>query len=408
MSNHHTAPSSSSRGRGIGFTPIAGGRPAPKRDITDGLTGSPISTLTVPAADEGVVAIKDVQYIGSYNWTDNSSPTILVPGSPRIWRNKPTPFTVPEDSGYQFCDQNGYRLPNAPLLPVLVAVDSVASRSDIPSTKIEWPSVDFVIDRNGLRKLMGWIGDRKQSFRIDLQLAGEKTVLCNRWEAKTKMRKFGGYGHSFEEAITYVAPGCEAGTSGHHRIITYDFDGLKMVVRFEVDACVVLEDLPLASVDELATEVASKATLSEPPISTYVVDETTSLTVLAAGKAIANESTVELATVKTGNAMQWKEKYLQLYFSQTPELFIGKQKNGCFTEVSRKDMQSLSYVGDNVQKRLRMLGKALHNIQALVAESGSAGRLSLIGRDKELLVFRRVASDSCLPNEYLKRFVRGE
>lgn len=221
MSNHHTAPSSSSRGRGIGFTPIAGGRPAPKRDITDGLTGSPISTLTVPAADEGVVAIKDVQYIGSYNWTDNSSPTILVPGSPRIWRNKPTPFTVPEDSGYQFCDQNGYRLPNAPLLPVLVAVDSVASRSDIPSTKIEWPSVDFVIDRNGLRKLMGWIGDRKQSFRIDLQLAGEKTVLCNRWEAKTKMRKFGGYGHSFEEAITYVAPGCEAGTSGHHRIITY-------------------------------------------------------------------------------------------------------------------------------------------------------------------------------------------
>lgn len=181
-----------------------------------------------------------------------------------------------------------------------------------------------------------------------------------------------------------------------------------MVVRFEVDACVVLEDLPLASVDELATEVASKATLSEPPISTYVVDETTSLTVLAAGKAIANESTVELATVKTGNAMQWKEKYLQLYFSQTPELFIGKQKNGCFTEVSRKDMQSLSYVGDNVQKRLRMLGKALHNIQALVAESGSAGRLSLIGRDKELLVFRRVASDSCLPNEYLKRFVRGE
>lgn len=221
MSNHHTTPSSSSRGRGIGFAPIAARRAAPKRDITDGLSAGPISTLTVPAADEEVVAIKDVRCIGSYNWTDNPSPTILVPGSPRIWRNKETPFTVPEDSGYQFCDQNGHRLPNSPLLPILVAVDSVSSGSDASSTAIDWPSVDFIIDRNGLRKLMGWVGERKQSFRIDLQLAGEKTVLCNRWEAKTKMKTFGSYGYSFEEAITRAAPGCETGVGGHHRIITY-------------------------------------------------------------------------------------------------------------------------------------------------------------------------------------------
>lgn len=68
---------------------------------------------------------------------------------------------------------------------------------------------------------MGWVGERKQSFRIDLQLAGEKTVLCNRWEAKTKMKTFGSYGYSFEEAITRAAPGCETGVGGHHRIITY-------------------------------------------------------------------------------------------------------------------------------------------------------------------------------------------
>ncbi|SJL11908.1 uncharacterized protein ARMOST_15322 [Armillaria ostoyae] len=408
MSDHHTIPSSSSRGRGIGFAPIAAKRSAPKRDITDGLSAGPVSTLTVPAADEEIVAIKDVRCIGSYNWTDNPSPTILVPGSPRIWRNKQTPFTVPEDSGYQFCDQNGYRLPTTPLLPILVAVDSVASGSDISSTTIDWPSVDFIIDRNGLRKLMGWVGERKQSFRIDLQLAGEKTVLCNRWEAKTKMKTFGSYGYSFEEAITCAAPGCETGVGGHHRIVTYDFNGLKMVVRFEVDACYVPEDPPLASVDELATEVASKATLSERPTSTHVVDKTISLTVIAAGKSVANESTVELTTRKAGNAMQWKEKYLQLYFSQTPELFIGTQRNGCFTDVQRKTIQSLSYVGDNIQKRLRMLGKALYAIQTLVGKSGSTGRLSLVGKDKELLVYERATSDSCLPNDYLKRFVRGE
>lgn len=55
-----------------------------------------------------------------------------------------------------------------------------------------------------------------------------------------------------------------------------------------------------------------------------------------------------------------------------------------------------------------MLVKALYDIQALVGKSGLTGRLSLIGKDKELLVFERATSDSCLPNEYLKRFVRGE
>ncbi|KAK0199528.1 hypothetical protein DFS33DRAFT_1268355 [Desarmillaria ectypa] len=407
MSSPHIAGSSSSRGRCIGSAPITAEHSAPKRDITDGLTENPISTLTVPAEDEEVVAIKDVRYIGSYNWVDDPSPTILVPGSPRIWRNKPTPFTVPADSGYQFCDQNGYRLPSTPLLPILVAVDSVASGSGEPSTTIDWPSIDFIIDRNGLRKLMGWVTERKQSFRIDLQLAGEKTVLCNRWEAKTRMKTFGGYGYAFEKAVTRAAPGCETSASGHHRIVTYDFNGLKMVVRFEVDARLSPEDPPPVSIDKLSAEVASKATLSERPTSTHAVEGAVSLTVIAAGKIIANESTIELATRKAGNSLLWREKYLQMYFSQTPELFIGTQKDGCFTDVQRRTIESLSYVGDNVQKRLRVLVKALHDIQALVGKFGSTGRLSLIGRNKELLVFKRLTSDGCLPNEYLKRFVRG-
>ncbi|KAK0448469.1 uncharacterized protein EV420DRAFT_1711802 [Desarmillaria tabescens] len=407
MSDTHEAGSSPSRGRGIGSIPITANRSAPKRDITEGLTANPISTLAVPAEDEEIAAIKDVRYIGSYNWMDNPSPTILVPGSPRIWRNKPVPFTVPADSGYQFCDQNGYRLPSTPLLPILVAVDSVASESDPSSTTIDWPSIDFIIDRNGLRKLMGWVTERKQKFRIDLQLAGEKTVLCNRWEAKTRMKTFGGYGYAFENAVTRPAPGCETDAGGHHRIITYDFNGLKMVVRFEVDACLVPEDPPPVSVDTLSAEVASKATLSERPESTRAVEGMVSLTVVAAGKPIANECTVELATRKAGNSLLWREKYLQMYFSQTPELFIGKQKDGCFTDIQRKTIESLSYVGDNVQKRLRVLRKALHDIQALVSKFGSTGRLSLIGRDKDLLVFERSTSDSCLPDEYLKRFKRG-
>lgn len=92
--------------------------------------------------------------------------------------------------------------------------------------RFDWSSVDFVTDRNGLRKLLKWIdaapGDPPRDFRIDLQLAGSKTVLMNRWEQITKEQPQTrrSYGFNFEESTTVPSPGCERGT-GHHRIITY-------------------------------------------------------------------------------------------------------------------------------------------------------------------------------------------
>ena len=100
--------------------------------------------------------------------------------------------------------------------------------------------------------------DRQHTRRSAPELSDRHaTVLMNRWEqiAKGQSRARPSYGFSFEDNTTVPAPGCERGT-GYHRIITYaslliiaprimgldhlcnqDFDGLKMVVRFEVDAC---------------------------------------------------------------------------------------------------------------------------------------------------------------------------
>ena len=110
-------------------------------------------------------------------------------------------------------------MPQATLLPLITAVNK---RAEGKEGKFDWASVDFVTDRNGLRKLMRWIGGGDvRDFRIDLQLAGEKTVLFNRWEKRTR-ESFDGrtFGFSFEKASTEVAPGCRDST-GHHRIISY-------------------------------------------------------------------------------------------------------------------------------------------------------------------------------------------
>ena len=69
---------------------------------------------------------------------------------------------------------------------------------------------------------MRWTsGTASKDFRIDMQLAGERTVLFNRWETRTREQMNGRtYGFNFEKASTRPASGCERST-GHHRIVRY-------------------------------------------------------------------------------------------------------------------------------------------------------------------------------------------
>lgn len=111
-------------------------------------------------------------------------------------------------------------MPKATLLPLIMAVNKQSEVTNKPP--FDWSSVDIVTDRNGLRKLTRWVGGEEvRDFRIDLQLAGEKTVLMNRWEKRNR-ELFSGrtYGFSFEKASTIPAPGCKDST-GHHRIVSY-------------------------------------------------------------------------------------------------------------------------------------------------------------------------------------------
>jgi hypothetical protein len=200
---------------------------------------TPLQTISKPGVGpvDGKVEISNLEYVGSYNWTDSTSPTIIVPGkylagslwhllmnlrvvgSPREWLDKPMPYQVHADDGVSFCDQNGFRCPSAVLLPLFTAVERTA---EADGKAFDWSSVDFVTDRNGLRKLLRWIsGTASKDFRIDMQLAGERTILFNRWEKRTREQMDGNtYGFNFETASTRPTSGCEHST-GHHRIVRY-------------------------------------------------------------------------------------------------------------------------------------------------------------------------------------------
>lgn len=325
-----------------------------------GLDPQPLQTifLPLPSDDQQKVEITGTRYLGSYSWLKGKKPAILVPGAPRIWSHRPTPFTLPPDSGYQACDSNAFRLPPYPLLPVFIAVDTF---------DFDWASADIIADCHGLLCLTAFANCQRRNFRMDLQLAGSKTVLCTRWEPKVLMRaNLGGYGRNFELMQTRPAPGCEHAAS-HHRVITYDLAGMKLVVRAEVDAC-----LPYPN---------GKA---------------------AHAQQVPQSALVELTTRRRIKNQAWGYKHMQTCLSQTSNLICAVHQNGVFHKVVEK--KNLDSVNGERESKLRLLRGALEDVQQLVIRSGLRGRLTLVYEDMVMKVYQRNLENSLLPDEYLEMF----
>lgn len=173
-----------------------------------------------------------------------------------------------------------------------------------------------------------------------------------------------GYGRNFELMRTRPALGCEHAAS-HHRVITYDLAGMKMVVRAEVDAC-----LP---------DPNGKAA--------YVQD-------------VPQSAVVELTTKRKSRNRRWSYKHMQMCLSQTPFLIYGVHQNGVFNEVAKK--KNLDNVKGHRVSKLRLLRGALEDVQQLVIRSGPCGRLTLVYEDMVMKVYQRNLENSLLPDEYLE------
>jgi hypothetical protein len=111
-----------------------------------------------------------------------------------------------------------------PMLPLFAAADAMCDDGKKAPPPVDWPDVDVITDRNGLRKLLRWLspsqGRETRKFRIDVELVGTKTIVLNRWEGRVHDPPTGkSFGIAFEAATSRAAPGCPR--SGHHRTITY-------------------------------------------------------------------------------------------------------------------------------------------------------------------------------------------
>lgn len=443
------------RGRG-GSSSAASLSFPPEADIKKGLDSSKaIETIPAPPhpSTPDDVPIENVQYVASYNWVDTEQPTIVVPGSPALWTGRKAPFTLEPDSGAHFVDQNGARMSEYPLFPLFAAADAIHEKKKSP---VDWPAVDVVTDRNGLRKLLRWLnpseGREVRDFRIDVELVGDKTIVLNRWEGRTREPPTGkSYGFAFEAATSRAAPGCPS--SGHHRTITYDMLDMKMMVRFEVDSCLPTETSnatttktgtldtkrsgrksPELTLDEIAdalnnldlhssSRVPTSPTTTSTSSSPTASSSSPALSIVRAGTQVPQESLLEVASRSKYfiDQLDWNELYPQLAISKTPGLRLGVHERGNFIEMRELQIDDDNGTGAGgppaleAQKRetaaqLVRLARVLEDVQelAILRGPGPTGSFSLVCESGQLRAYaRKGVRRSCLPPDVRARFSRA-
>ena len=65
-----------------------------ERDLLEGLLPGVLSTIAKPRIGISKIDIEDLKCIGSYNWTNESNPTIIVPGMRSIRKYRVTPVNL--------------------------------------------------------------------------------------------------------------------------------------------------------------------------------------------------------------------------------------------------------------------------------------------------------------------------
>lgn len=150
-------------------------------------------------------------------------------GKPPAWTAPADTPTLLEDTGQYFCDPNAARFPSYPLEPAVRAVLT-------QDTALTTTDVDVFACGNTMGSLRRFAFEIDGPFRFDVQLVGETIFLLRTESSPTEFRRgLVGYGHNFLQKYTTLEDDVE-GAESHQRIIIYDFGGLKLAVRSEIDA----------------------------------------------------------------------------------------------------------------------------------------------------------------------------
>lgn len=310
-------------------------------------------------------SVTDVRHLSSYNWLAAPEPTIAVPGCPPLWSPPKAARHVRKDSGLIYIAQNAARHPEYPLEPLFQAL-----YMEHPSFDLE--SVDLITDRNNIRKLLSFVNpsisrNGLEPFTIHVEVFKNTVIFC-RTETKTKKfvqpHEFISYGHEFEKAFTTNKI---SSSTGHHRLVSYQFSNMKILVRYETDRYINKHKMGIsgAESDALASIIQSLSIKSASTAST-----SSKLRIKRAGEVVGSDSTLEIKTRVSHKPIDLKEVLPQLWVSQTPNLMRAYHKHGRFEPPEVENISSkIKKWEENHHLDLKCLAALISKIILIVTEN---------------------------------------
>lgn len=287
---------------------------------------------------DGPAKITDVKHLSSYSWLEASEPTIIVPGLPPLWSPLTGSQKLRQDSGLVYIAQNAARYPEFPVEPLFRSLL-------LMNPKFDLGTLNLITDRNNLRKLLQFVQPGRSKYALEaftIKAENKKgTTVLARTEAVTSEvigpGDFRGFGRQFER--TYTTPEIN-GCTGHHRVLSFRFCGMEMMVRHETDGYVKNTATGPANMksDELSDLLGGLSLRTGEGKNRYTTVGGTRLRIQEMGNAIPDDSIMEIKTRTAKKPISIDEVAPQLWVSQTPKLVRAYHYGGTFTQPSVEDV----------------------------------------------------------------------
>ncbi|KAI1077203.1 hypothetical protein F5B20DRAFT_572348 [Whalleya microplaca] len=351
--------------------------------------------------------ITRVNHLASYSWIEAPIPTISVPGIPPRWSPPGRSRQLPKDSGLIYIAQNAARHPDSPLEPLFRALYTANPSFDISP-------IDVVTDRNNIRKLLSFVDPSTSQngldpFVINVEVTKNTVIFCRTETAATDFigpHKFRGFGHEFEKAYTT----CEISDStGHHRIVSYRFGGLRFIVRHEVDGYVDSRRGSSSSskgpgTESLSSLLGSLSLSNAKSTPKGTTPAGSKMVIRQEGRKVPLRSTLEIKTRAAHKPLDISGVAPQLWASQTPMLVRAYHKDGTFTAPKVEDVTAeIKEWEQEKQVSLKKLASLMKKILSVVREYGGSAVIKYdITIDR--LVVKKVEGKQMLPKELYSKW----
>ncbi|OKL63053.1 hypothetical protein UA08_02021 [Talaromyces atroroseus] len=390
-------------------------RTSSSRSPRAGMVSTTIAELARPAAEDPktsttTASITDVQHLSSYNWIDAPEPTIVVPGAPRLWSPPRDHQRVPKDSGRVYANQNAARHPDSPLEPLFRALY-------IENPSFDISSVDLVTDRNSIRKLLSFINpmlakNGLEPFIINVEVTKNTAIFCRTGTDAVQFigpNDFVGYGKEFEKAFTISEV---ENSTGYHRIISYRFGDIKLMVRYETDGYIGLTSkAPNRSTrvkNDNQSEMTVPMTLPSLERRNHAASVGSKLVIKKDGKAVPKDSILEIKTRVFHKPIDLQEVLPQLWVSQTLNLVRASHNYGLFERPKVEGItDEIREWEDSHQRDLKNLVTLIKKIIDVVKKSDGSAVVQYDNAIDRLLV-SKADGRKMLPDDLYLKFESGK